>query len=108
MIRLLLQHVIFEACIDQFFQRLTLNFGWLNWDVKIQSVGDWIKIRVSGLNYDVILTKCIVESKEGNKMILRSEDSLTHIWIEVEYGRITNISGDEQTIIDTFMLNTSR
>ena len=103
MIRLLVQHVIFEVCLEQFFDKLMENFGWLNWSIKIQSVGDHIKIRVSGLKYDVILTKCIVESKDGNKMVVRSEDSPRHIWIDIENGRITNISGDEKAILETFM-----
>ena len=103
MIRVLFQHFIFEVCLEQFFDRLNRNFGWLNWKIKVHAVGDSIKIRVSGLNYDVVLTKCIVESKDGNKMVIRSEDSPRHIWIDIEDGKITNISGDENAIIDTFM-----
>ena len=104
MIRILLQYVVFEVCLERFFDTLTKNFGWLNLDVKIYAVGDYIKIRVSGLNYDVILKKCIVESKEGNKMRVRCEDNPRFIWIDIEHGKITNIAGDENVIFDTFML----
>jgi len=103
MIRLLIQHAIFEVCIEQLFDKLMANFGWLNWSVKIQSVGDHLKIRVSGLKYDVVLTKCVVQSKDGDKMIIRSEDNPRHIWITIEQGKIVNIAGDEKVIIDTFM-----
>lgn len=103
MIKLLFKHFIFEACIEQLFDGLNRNFGWLNWNIKIQSVGDCVKLRVSGLNYDVFLTKCVVESKDNDKMVIRSEDHPRHFWIDVEYGRITNIRGDEKVILDTFM-----
>lgn len=105
MIKVLFQHVVFEACLDQFFDNLIKNFGWLNWDIKIYSVGDCVKIRVSGLNYDIMLKKCVIESKEGTKMVVRSEDHPRKVWIEVEDGRISNIRGDEKAIMDIFMPN---
>lgn len=103
MIRLLLQHVIFEACIEQVFDGLNRNFGWLNWNIKIQSVGDCVRLRVSGLKHEVILSKCVVESKVDNTMVIRSEDHPRHIWIDVNDGKITNIRGDEKAIADIFM-----
>ena len=103
MIKLLVHHVIFEACIEQFFDKLIANFGYLNCNIKIHSVGDHLKIRVSGLTYDIILTKCIIQSKDGDKMVIRSEDNPRHVWLTIEHGKIINITGDEKVITDTFM-----
>jgi len=103
MITLLLRHVIFEACIEEFFDKLNKNFGWLNWSVKIQSVGDSVKIRITGAKREVILTRCIVESKDDTTIILRSEDYPHHIWITVENGKIIDLKGDEKTMLDIFM-----
>lgn len=103
MITILLQHFIFELCIEELFDKLNKNFGWLNWNIKIKSIGDSIKIRISGANREVMLTKCIVESKKDNTLILRSEDYPHHIWITVTDGKITDIKGDENTIMTIFM-----
>lgn len=106
MIKLLLQHVIFEVCLYQLFNRLDTNFGWIRWNAnihKIQSVGDCIQMRVNGRLKETILRKCVVESKSKNKMIIRCEDHPRHIWLEVTDGIITNIYGDEKVIIDIFI-----
>lgn len=105
MIKILIQHIVFEACLENFFDILNKNFGWLNLNIKIYDIGDCIKIRVSGMKYDIVLKKCIVQSKVGDTMRVRCEDNPRFIWIDVEHGKITNISGDESTIHEIFMLD---
>lgn len=103
MIKLLIQHVIFEVCLYQLFDKLDANFGWMRWNTKAQSVGDCIQVRIHGKSKELILRKTVVESKTKNKMIIRCEEYPKYIWVEITDGIVTNIYGDEKVILDVFI-----
>lgn len=103
MIKLLLSHYIFEACVNHFFGVLHSNFPIGDIDISNLELGSYISVSIVIYNKQYKLLGCKVVEKTGNLIMLEYTGFSDPILLIAENGKLVDIKGDISILLDSFM-----
>lgn len=103
MIKVLLKHNLLEYCIDYVFDQICTNFMLLKFDAIMHSVGDHLRISVTGFNRLIVLQHCKIEKKEDDTVFITCTDFSDPLTLIIRDGSLIDIKGPYDVICDNFL-----
>jgi hypothetical protein len=103
MIKLLLKYLIFESCLNKFFDTLLTNFPNLTFDVSELKEGNFINVSIIINGNNIKLTGCKVISVENGIAELEYTGFNSPITLIAENGHLIDVRGDYRTFADNFI-----
>lgn len=103
MIKIALSHFIIEACLDNFFHAIRMNFPLATIKMDNIVLGSYIDVSLVIHTKQFVLRGCKVIEKQDQRIWLEYSGFAHPIILIADDGKLIDIRGDSSVIMEHFM-----